>query len=168
MSRLSREAFISQFQATQIDLSKVDQSSDLSQSVKMNLRKADLNRDGKLSGRNELDRAFSRLDNYDRDGSSNSIRIERNGEQTALGRVVDALADSVSNASPATTAPQQDYHVALESIRRGLVTLDRGDRGGTVRALQTGLKELGYTVTTDGDFGPQTERALQSFNARIA
>ena len=129
----------------------------------MNLRKADLNRDGKLSGRNELDRAFSRLDNYDRDGSSNSIRIERNGEQTALGRVVDALADSVSNASPTTTAPQQDYHVALESIRRGLVTLDRGDRGGTVRALQTGLKELGYTVTTDGDFGPQTERALQSF-----
>ena len=129
----------------------------------MNLRKADLNRDGKLSGRNELDKAFSRLDNYDRDGSSNSIRVERNGEQTALGRVVEALADSVGRSSTEAAAPQRDYQVALESIRRGLVTLDRGDRGGTVRALQTGLKELGYTVEIDGDFGQQTERALQSF-----
>jgi len=163
LSRLSREAFISQFQANHIDLSKVDQSSDLSQSVKMNLRKADLNRDGKLSGRNELDKAFSRLDNYDRDGSSNSIRVERNGEQTALGRVVEALSDSVGRSSTEAAAPQRDYQVALESIRRGLVTLDRGDRGGTVRALQTGLKELGYTVAIDGDFGRQTERALQSF-----
>ena len=130
----------------------------------MNLRKADLNRDGKLSGRNELDKAFSRLDNYDRDGSSNSIRVERNGEQTALGRVVEALADSVGRSSTEAAAPQRDYQVALESIRRGLVTLDRGDRGGTVRALQTGLKELGYTVEVDGDFGRQTDAPFSHFN----
>lgn len=164
MSRLSREGFITQFENSRINLNGLEGHSDVSQGVKGNLAKADLNGDGVLSGRRELDKAFSRLDNYDRDGSSNSIALQRNGRDTALGRVVSALAESASAAAtPAASSTQGDIQVALESVRRGLVTLDRGDRGGTVRALQTALSRLGYTVDVDGDFGGQTERALKSF-----
>ena len=93
MSRLSREAFIRQFDTNRVELAQLQNQPDISQGVKSSLQGADLNRDGVLSGRAELDRAFSRLDNYDRDGSRNSIQVERDGQETALGRVVSALAE---------------------------------------------------------------------------
>ena len=136
MSRLSREAFIRQFDTNRVELAQIQNQPDISQGVKSSLQGADLNRDGVLSGRAELDRAFSRLDNYDRDGSRNSIQVERDGQETALGRVVSALAE-VSRGTPTDASRSSgDIEVALESVRRGLVTLDRGDRGGTVRALR--------------------------------
>ena len=163
MSRLSREAFIRQFDTNRVELAQIQNQPDISQGVKSSLQGADLNRDGVLSGRAELDRAFSRLDNYDRDGSRNSIQVERDGQETALGRVVSALAE-VSRGTPTDASRSSgDIEVALESVRRGLVTLDRGDRGGTVRALQTALSELGYSASVDGDFGPQTESAVMAF-----
>jgi peptidoglycan hydrolase-like protein with peptidoglycan-binding domain len=39
----------------------------------------------------------------------------------------------------------------------------RGDQGDAVRAVQSQLASRGVDVAVDGDFGQQTERAVQSF-----
>jgi len=38
---------------------------------------------------------------------------------------------------------------------------ERGDRGPDVTVIQLQLKEYGYSITVDGFFGPQTERAVR-------
>ena len=42
-------------------------------------------------------------------------------------------------------------------------TLSEGDSGPRVRRLQRALAELGHDVTADGEFGPGTSAAVQSF-----
>jgi len=39
----------------------------------------------------------------------------------------------------------------------------RGDSGDAVKEVQTILSEFGYTVAVDGQFGPQTEKAVRSW-----
>ena len=56
----------------------------------------------------------------------------------------------VVSLSPSVPGVQADDH-----------QLHRGDRGRAVVALQTSLSSYGYTVTVDGRFGPQTERAVR-------
>ncbi|KGX92944.1 peptidase M15 [Pontibacillus halophilus JSM 076056 = DSM 19796] len=41
--------------------------------------------------------------------------------------------------------------------------LQRGDSGTFVETLQQQLNKLGYNLTVDGDFGPDTERAVRDF-----
>lgn len=41
--------------------------------------------------------------------------------------------------------------------------LEPGDRGRAVRTLQRALRAFGLRVVIDGDFGPQTERAVKQF-----
>lgn len=41
--------------------------------------------------------------------------------------------------------------------------VERGDRGSEVTEVQTILASFGYTVTVDGVFGPQTEKAVRSW-----
>ena len=41
--------------------------------------------------------------------------------------------------------------------------LKRGDKGLAVRAVQRLLKDKGYKVAVDGNFGTQTERAVRQF-----
>jgi hypothetical protein len=41
--------------------------------------------------------------------------------------------------------------------------VERGDRGTEVTEVQTILKNFGYTVKVDGVFGPQTEKAVRSW-----
>lgn len=43
--------------------------------------------------------------------------------------------------------------------------IGRGDTGPQVTEVQTILKGYGYTVTVDGVYGPQTERAVKSWQA---
>ena len=47
-----------------------------------------------------------------------------------------------------------------------LVTISRGDTGGSVRALQSELTANGIRVTVDGIFGPRTLAAVHQFEAR--
>jgi hypothetical protein len=44
--------------------------------------------------------------------------------------------------------------------------LKKGDQGREVRELQNLLAERGYPVDVDGDFGPQTYRAVRAFQAQ--
>ena len=45
------------------------------------------------------------------------------------------------------------------------MNLRRGDKGPSVFALQRLLKAAGYDIDVDGDFGPQTDTALRTFQA---
>jgi hypothetical protein len=47
--------------------------------------------------------------------------------------------------------------------RHDLAVLRAGAQGGAVEDLQRWLRVLGFPLIADGDFGPATERALQSF-----
>lgn len=51
----------------------------------------------------------------------------------------------------------------LERVSDGAALLRQGSHGEAVRKVQEALRDLGYTVSTDGDFGPQTKRAVQAF-----
>jgi len=42
----------------------------------------------------------------------------------------------------------------------------KGDRGDSVRLLQQTLVSRGYSVAIDGEFGPQTQRAVKAFQSQ--
>lgn len=44
-------------------------------------------------------------------------------------------------------------------------TIKKGSSGDAVKALQTVLAEIGYSIAVDGSFGSQTEKALREFQA---
>jgi peptidoglycan hydrolase-like protein with peptidoglycan-binding domain len=65
---------------------------------------------------------------------------------------------SYKQTGPSLAAPSQaPSHVASE------IWLQRGSSGGHVEEVQSTLSGYGYTVTVDGDYGPQTERAVTSW-----
>ncbi|QKV20310.1 N-acetylmuramidase domain-containing protein [Oricola thermophila] len=53
----------------------------------------------------------------------------------------------------------------LDSGRPGPAGLVRGDRGEAVRKLQRMLTAAGYPLAQDGQYGPETERAVRRFQA---
>jgi hypothetical protein len=46
------------------------------------------------------------------------------------------------------------------------VMLRRGQRSENVRAVQSRLRQLGWRIGVDGDFGPETERIVRAFQRR--
>lgn len=42
-------------------------------------------------------------------------------------------------------------------------TVAKGDAGSDITILQKGLYDLGYEITVDGAFGPQTQKTLKAF-----
>jgi len=74
-----------------------------------------------------------------------------------------------SSALPTPTPPplssSEDRPVSSRSSRSaGTTLLQRGDTGSEVRRLQQKLRDEGYNPgAIDGEFGPQTERAVRQF-----
>jgi len=58
-------------------------------------------------------------------------------------------------AGPSSPAPPSQAKALPRALRNG-------DRGADVEGLQRILSELGYTVTVDGRFGPQTATAVKA------
>ncbi len=74
--------------------------------------------------------------------------------------VLSAVALAPQLVSPPSYA---DAPAAAAQCRRTLATyptLHPGDRGPAVRTLQCALNDLGRQVVVDGDYGPQTRRAV--------
>lgn len=69
---------------------------------------------------------------------------------------VSARAEATRAESTAPAAP------AVEISR----SLRRGSEGEDVRALQRALIDRGYALDDDGDFGPNTERAVRNYQRR--
>lgn len=96
-------------------------------------------------------------------------------EGIALGRpwTNAAILPGVAYTVPATQPPHHDpdgfgdlYHAlhALGSLYNGrrAPILRTGSKGADTKQLQTALAGLGYRLTIDGDFGPQTTGAVRS------
>lgn len=73
--------------------------------------------------------------------------------------------DTGDRPSPPDTADtgSNTEHGNFISTLEGRRTLRKGDKGEDVKALQRALKAAGYDVDVDGDYGPQTERAVKAF-----
>jgi murein DD-endopeptidase MepM/ murein hydrolase activator NlpD len=52
---------------------------------------------------------------------------------------------------------------AADAAKLGTRQIRIGSRGGDVKKLQRSLRELGYHISVDGDFGPQTDRAARGY-----
>ncbi|MDX1415063.1 MAG: peptidoglycan-binding domain-containing protein [Candidatus Promineifilaceae bacterium] len=46
------------------------------------------------------------------------------------------------------------------------MTVRRGDRGEQVKRIQQALKDAGFDIVVDGDFGKQTEAVVKEFQGR--
>ena len=53
--------------------------------------------------------------------------------------------------------------IFLPAQALGYSTLKRGMKGDAVQAMQEALQSLGYSIATDGKFGPATETVVKSF-----
>jgi hypothetical protein len=148
MSTLTRAEFVSKLKNSTVDLNKLD---GLSNSAKAQLRQADANGDGKVRGTNELNRLWKAVDNFDTNGSRNSVNTSRapvaqvtEAVAQAAGKPRRALqgggqADAAEGAAPAG-APRSGSRAAnLAYAKR--------------RAVQLGLT---ITSTTGGRHAPRS------------
>jgi N-acetylmuramoyl-L-alanine amidase len=74
------------------------------------------------------------------------------GEKFPWGQLVEA---GVALGASADLAP------------RGGASLERGDRGPEITALQKRLRDIGYALDADGIFGPITEAVTRAFQRRF-
>jgi hypothetical protein len=103
--RITRNDFINQYDDKAIGVDKVQ--SKVSDQVGRSIARADLNGDGKIQGHRELDRLFTQLDHYDRNGRLHSVETTDNrGRKNALGRVIDAVDQSTVSATQARPQPR--------------------------------------------------------------
>jgi lysozyme family protein len=114
MSNLSKIGFIERFKNKSLDLEPLADHPNFPSHVREKISSADLNKDGSVSGAAEWAGFFKNLDQYDNNGSSQSIRVSQGGEATALGRIVESLDAAVRDATPAERAasvgvPQEPY-----------------------------------------------------------
>lgn len=88
------------------------------------IAKADLNKDGKIGGRAELQSLFRQADDFDRDGSAASlVDLDASGNRTSAGRLLAAVEGSFaavegSLPTPAGPSGKQIAEAALERIER--------------------------------------------------
>lgn len=104
MSNLSKLGFIERFRNKSLDLEPLGNNPDLPSNVREKMSSADLNQDGSVSGAAEWAGFFKNLDQFDNNGSSQSIRVSQGTGLTALGRIVEALDIAVRDATPAEVA----------------------------------------------------------------
>ena len=52
---------------------------------------------------------------------------------------------------------------AADAAKLGTRQIRTGSHGGDVKQLQRALRELGYRISVDGDFGPQTDGAVRGY-----
>lgn len=164
VSKLTRNEFQQSLQGKNIKVADAAADPKL---AGVDVAKADLNRDGKISGDAETAALFKTVDAYDRNGDAASIATtDANNVQTRAGAVATALvARSVFDvAEPAPVGNFSD--AALKNTFKGAssLPLSRSMNDDRTFAVQYALARLGGEVgTVDGKFGPGTERAVKAF-----
>jgi len=93
---------------------------------------------------------------------------------TSRGYATTADGDFGSGTTAAVTAFQGSRGLSADGIAGPptfaalVTTLRQGSTGPAVQALQVQLVKHGASIATDGDFGPATDRAVQSFQSAHA
>jgi peptidoglycan hydrolase-like protein with peptidoglycan-binding domain len=149
---MTRTEFTQRF--TDIDL-RAARSAGVNGSHLQALQRADLNGDGRVAGARELDAAFTGLDDFDRNGSRNSVALGTEARPTPLATTIGQL-------ERATTAAPRRGLSGGEATSGG-ATLRQGARGAAVTEAQNLLRAHGHSIAADGAFGPRTRDAVVAF-----
>ncbi|HEY1100850.1 MAG TPA: peptidoglycan-binding domain-containing protein, partial [Myxococcota bacterium] len=120
------------------------------------LQRADVDGNGTVSGARELDAAFTGLDNFDSNGSRNSVSLGTPARPSALAGTMNALERAT------TQAPRRGLASGSQNAS-GTTTLRQGANGEGVREMQQLLRGHGASISADGDFGPRTRAAVVAF-----
>jgi hypothetical protein len=101
MTKLTRQEFQASLQNKDVDVSKLDKTS---------LKRADLNKDGLISGVKEKNALFREMDNYDKNGTRKSVDVSK-APIAAMQQNIQAaakpkrgLAGGTADSAPATAA----------------------------------------------------------------
>ena len=86
----------------------------------------------------------------------------------ALGYVENTDADLVNLSHSDISTEESNLAEGPNPVRMDASVGPHGaNRASDVRAIQQRLKDLGFRITVDGEYGPQTERALKTFESII-
>lgn len=163
MTRINRDEFVRRYQGNELNLEDAQRGEGARRLEQAGmspaqLRRADLNNDGKIAGASELRALFRRVDSYDTNGDSNSINTtNRSGRSTRAGQVVSALDIMFA----ANNEPVEGLNINRP------VGPGQANRSDDVRAVQTRMRDLGFDIGVDGQFGGQTKNALQVYEAML-
>ncbi len=162
-TRLTRNDFTTALKDKRIDVNEAKADPKL---AGVDVAKADLNHDGKISGATEAAALFKEVDKYDRNGDAASIDTTGGtGAQTQAGAIATAaLARAVFEVvDPAAFVPR-DAALKNALSAAGAMPVKRGANGDAAVAVQYALARLGFDVgMVDGKFGPGTEKAVKAF-----
>lgn len=117
--KITRKNFVEQFQDQKVSVQKVQNDPNLSRTMKRKMARADLNRDGFISGEREAEKLFKEVDRYDRNGDRNSISTNNRN----VFKLHQALTGAVEQATPAAdtgTTSSQDPLGQLLSDNPGI------------------------------------------------
>lgn len=165
VSRLTRAEFTQALTDKKIDVGAAQADPRL---AGVQVSKADLNADGKVSGAQEAAALFKEVDRYDRNGDAGSIALTgADGAATRAAVVAGAL---TARAVFDVNEPPALADAALKTAMAGVtLPLARGASGDPAVAVQYALARLGFAVgLVDGKFGPGTERAVKAFQAKAS
>jgi uncharacterized protein YgiM (DUF1202 family) len=114
---------------------------------------------------------------YVSSGSSLNVRTSPNGyiiKTLRSGQAVDL--NGRTSGSWAQTVPRNWVHTSLLSgsnsgsnsggYTGGQNVLGRGSKGSAVTDVQTRLRDIGYRISVDGDYGSRTQEAVRRFQSR--
>ncbi len=98
MPKITKNQFLQEMAGKSISVSEAQNDEVLS---KVDLKKADLDGDGKISGEKEMKKLFLEMDKFDRDGSYNSMKISDSlGNPTLPGKLVQSAKNLAKDETP--------------------------------------------------------------------
>jgi peptidoglycan hydrolase-like protein with peptidoglycan-binding domain len=133
------------------------------------LDKLDLyDRDGLIEGPRELRALYDFLKTLEGGGPAETLTVKSRGWSAArVDHAFDAF-DSRFEASPAPrTAPVVDAAARARLPLTGSVGAGATNRSADVKLIQQRLKDVGFDLGVDGQFGGKTKHALETYRAML-
>ncbi|MEZ5447837.1 MAG: peptidoglycan-binding domain-containing protein [Thiolinea sp.] len=164
MTTLTRQAFLQEMTNKQLNISVAQRDARLSD---IDFAALDRDNDGLINGYTEMNALFQVIDDFDVNGSRESLELGSPSQPTAAGRLILALRELVTPAGNLGAGSLRDRALAsaFPNGLRGAVR--RGDQGQEVVAVQYALGRLGYLRDVcDGKFGGLTEQAVKDFQSQ--
>lgn len=178
MPRINRSDFLDTTRGQRVDLTAAKADPVFREKVAAaglkleDLDKLDLYaRDGMLEGPREMRALYDLLKGLERGGPPDVLTVRPLGwQETPVDRAYDALSTRLVTGSGPTPTPLVTTVDAPARARFALsapVGSGAANRRDDVRLVQTRLREVGFDVGVDGQFGGQTERALKTYRAML-
>ncbi len=164
MTTLTRTSFLRDMQNQRIEIQAAQRDPQL---AGLNFTALDQNRNGYVTGSREMDALFTAIDQFDVNGSGQSVEIGSSTSPTTAGKMITALR-ALASATPGVTG-YRDNALAAAFPRGFSGQLANGAAGNSVVAVQYALGRLGYLHDLcDGQFGGLTEQAIKAFQTQHA